>query len=368
MHYLVGSTPTLLMAALLLVVVGSLPALPAITGHLARLRVVVCVGAILAGALGFWLMIRHGSVLPDERPYRVVSQAAGELRKVTAANVVVIDGASYTLNAVKTELLEAELARLGYQVRAVRMAVGAANHFERYQMQESAINRLNGPADPKQNWVYMTEIQIGYDTQPLAQFAPNQDTARTYHYTTFENGWYALRALRSPGVEEPKPDWRWPLFRHTLINTFNVGALQRLTPKDAIEPGATRDTSRTRKSRFKFRGMERVRKAAKKPVPTAAIPSWLFDVREPRSRRLWHDYLDEFVYFGVPSTVPEQMQFISGFCQATPVKCIVPDAELLDALDDETCWSNPGHVSGIGATTYSPWLARALAASGALKK
>ena len=82
----------------------------------------------------------------------------------------------------------------------------------------------------------------------------------------------------------------------------------------------------------------------------------------------WQGYLDELVYFGVPSTAEEQMSHISGFCAATQAKCIAPDAELLGELDNKAYWRNAGHVSFRGAKIYSRWLARALAKSGALVK
>jgi hypothetical protein len=368
MHHLVGSTPTLLLAALLLVVVASLPALPALTGRLARLPVVVCLVAIAGGATGFWVVLRYSRVLPEQFPYKVVRYAAAELQRAKAPNVVVIEGASYALSAVDTELLEAELATLGYEVHAVRIASAAANHFERHQMQRCTLDRLEGARDPRQHWVFLAEIQLGYDTQPLAQFVDNQDTARTYHYTTLENGWYAVQALKGVGVEEPKDEWRWPLLRHVLINGFNAGVLTRLLPEDAIELSTGAVNNRLPNSKFKFRGLTRVLDGASHPVPKDSLPSWLFDVREPRTRRLWQGYLDELVYFGVPSTAPEQMSHISGFCAATQVKCIAPDQELLSALDDKTYWRNAGHVSFRGAKIYSLWLARALAKSGALKK
>jgi len=367
MHHLVGSTPTLLMAALLLVVVASLPALPALAGRVARLRVLVCLAAILAGASGLWTLVRYGRVLP-EYPYNFVKYAATELQHVQAPNVVVIEGASYTLSAVDTELLEAELSRLGYGVSAVRIASAGANHFERHQMQRCTLDRLQGKPDPNQRWLLLAEIQAGYDTQPLAQFAHNQDTPRTYHYATLENGWYAMQALGGPGVEEPKEEWRWLLFRHALINSFNAGVLLRLAPEDAIEPSTGAVDGRLPIGKFKFGGLSRVLEGAQHPVPKASLPSWLFDVREPRLRRLWRGHLDELVYFGVPSTAPEQMSYISGFCSATGAKCIAPDAELLGALDDKAYWRNAGHVTFQGAKIYSSWLARALARSGALKK
>jgi hypothetical protein len=366
MEYLVGSTPTLLMAVLLLVLVASLPALPALEGRVARLRVVVCLAAVLGGAFGFALFVRHGRVLPNAFPSKVVRYAAEELRRAKARNVIVIEGASYALSAVDTELVEAELSSLGYEAHAVRIAAAAANHFERHQMQRDVLTRLPGPRDAKQHWVYLAEVQSGYDRQPLAQFVDNQDTERTYHYTNFENGWYALQALGGEASEAPPKAWRWPLLRHTLINGFNAGALRRLVPEDTIDLSTGRVTNRLKSRRFKFQGMKRVLKA--KPAPAGAIPDWLFAVREPRAHELWRGYMDELVYFGVPSTTPEQMSHIRGFCRLTKAKCIEPDAELLEALDDKGLWRNAGHVSFKGAKVYSLWLARALAKSGALER
>jgi hypothetical protein len=370
MQHLVGSTQTLVLAALLLVVVASLPSLPSLVGRAARWRVPGVLIALVGSMFLLHIALRHGRVMPDLLPYRVVRNAEVELEKAVEPNVIVVDGASYVLNGVDPEVLEETLRELGYQNRVVRFAAGAANHFERFHMQQSALLRSRRAPDPKQRWVYMTEVQRGYDAEPLAQFGDNQDTSRTYHYMTPENAWSAYKALSAPGSDVPlRGAWRWPLLRHALINASSTGAFQRLVPDETMRLHTGRVVDPPRRARFKFRGMRKVIKAAHKRGPKAVVPVWLPRVREPRSRRLWQPRLDALVYFGLPTTSPEQMTYIRAFCRSTKAPCLAPtDKEMLKALDEKSEWRNATHLSRSGAITYTRWLARALAETGVLQK
>lgn len=370
MQHLFGSTQTLLLAALLLVVVASLPAAEALTGSRARLRVPVTLAAIVGGFVLFGLALRESPVLPDVLPYRVVRYAAVELDQAVEPNVLVFDGGSYVLNGVDTEILEAELGKLGYEARALRFAAGAANHFERYHMQASALRRTSRKPEPRQRWLYLTEVQREYDAQPLAQFGDNLDTARTYDYLTVQNAFHAVRALRAPDSEVPLDGaWRWPLLRHTLINATSTGAFQRLVPEAGLGFHTGEVSDPPRRGRFKFKGMSSTLSAARRKSPKAGVPGWLSQVREPRSRELWADRLDELVYFGLPTTKPQQVDYVRAFCRSTRAKCFAPaEKQLLQELDDKRFWRNATHLSRAGAIVYTRWLARQLADSGALQK
>jgi hypothetical protein len=360
-QYLLGPIATLIVAALLLVLVGALPALPALSrgSWKARLAVLVPALAFGLGATGIWLAFEYGGVMANSYLSCTVKYAAEELNGATEPIVLVIDGGSYVLNGVDTPYLTDEFKKQGFDVRAVRLAAGAANHFERYRMAQQAIERLRSKK-PGQRWIYLAEVQQGYDSQPLAQFAKNQDSARSFHYMTLRNAWASVRALRSPGSQAPEA-WRWQLFRHTLINSVSVGALSRFVPEAEIEPGSGRVTPR-RGSRFRFEGMSSQLSSLQQPAVAGMLP-WLRDVREARSRRLWRPYASELVYFGVPSTTVEQLTYVRQFCGATPRKCISPaDPDLLNALDSVGFWRDNGHLSKKGADVYSRWLARQLVA------
>lgn len=367
MQHLLGSTQILLIAALVLVLVASLPALPALTGEDAWLALPAFLGTLLAGSAAIWQGFEHSRVAIDSLPGRVMRYAVAGLSRAEAPNVVVIDGGSFVLNGVDAPSVEKELARLGYEASVVRLAMSGANHFERYRLQQTIVQRLSRARQKGQHWVYLAEVHAGYDRSPLDQFGGNQDTSRAYQYTTLGNSWNALRALESPGVKQPLGgEYAWPLLRHTLVNAFNVGAGERYVPEDAVEMGAGRafDAKPIRK----FRGLGALIKLAKKSkVPPKMLP-WLKDVRDPRTRRLWRRYLTHFVYFGVPSTQSFQLSYVKSFCAATEQPCISPDAELLADLDDRKYWRNAGHMRVPGAMIYSRWLAQRLAEAGVLKK
>lgn len=357
----------MLLAALLLVLVASLPA-PALATPRAWLRVLVCGGSLLLTSGLVWQAFDRGHVLVDEFPYRIMRYAAGELRAAREPNVVVIDGGSYVLNGVDSATISAELAQLGYQARVVRLAVSAANHFERYRMQEELVQRLRGPANARQRWIYLAEVQAGYDRIALSQFDSNQDSKRLYQYTTIDNSWNAYRALQTPGVELPLHGaYRWSLFRHTLINAFSVGATSRYAPEDSVELGGG-DVTEMRLNRLHFGGLKDQIKLARKAEREPDMLPWLKDIRERRLRNLWRGYLTHYVYFGLPTTKIAQLRHVRSFCAATTYPCIAPDAELLGDLDDRKYWRDVGHMRKPGAKIYSRWLAQQLASSGVLQK
>ncbi len=364
MELLLGSTPTLALAALLLVIVASLPSLAGLRG---RTAVPLCVMAVLAAVALVWHGVDRSRVMTNAFPSRVVRYAAQALNAAKASNVVLLEGGSYVLNGVDSTTVADELQALGYSVEVVRFAAGAANHFERYRMQQGIVWRLKRGPRAGQRWIYLAEAQSGYDRLPLAQFENNQDTDRSYHYLTLSNSWNAAQAVASPGVGEPlEGAWRWALFRHTLVNSFNAGLAMRLVPEDELDLSGG-DVSPRRRQRFRFRGLDRLIAAQESPTTPAPQYSWTTKIREPRLRHLWQSYLSDFAYFGVPTTGREQLEYVRDFCKATKVKCIAPtDVTLLRALNNRNHWANATHLSLKGARIYSRWLARELAQNGLL--
>lgn len=365
MSHLVGSTSTLIVALCLLVIVGSLPALPAVSGLRARIAPLFTLLAILAAAAGIWLMLERPGTLLDQFPGRIVRYGAEELNAAKEPTVLIIDGGSYVINGVDCNDLMKELRKLGYKVRALRLASGAANHFERFRMQQRVVKRLRSK-NPKQRWVFLAEVQHGYDSAPLAQFTENPSTDRAYDYSTLANAWYATTALRTPNVTVP-PEWRWSLFRSTLINSFNAGALLRLSDEDTVDVGGGRVAARKR-SKVKIRDGVKQQIAMLDAPPKSDTYPWIEDIRERRIRRLWKPYLSDFVYFGLPSSWPEQLAYIRKFCSTTRDPCIAPaDAQLLSDLDDAEKWRDRSHMSKKGATIYTRWLAQELVRRGIVK-
>lgn len=208
-------------------------------------------------------------------------------------------------------------------------------------------------------------MQQDYDNNPLAQYLENVDTERTFDYSTLSNAWFAAAALGSPGVTSP-PAWRWKLSRNTLINSFSAGALLRMSAEADLEPGGGRVSKRGRQN-FKFRGLRAQLGSLLHTEPPERLP-WLQDIREARIRRLWQPFTQELVFFGVPSTRPNQLAYVRGFCNGKPQPCVAPeDPELLQQLDDADNWRDPSHMSKAGATLYTRWLARQLVSRGLVK-
>lgn len=357
MEHLVGQTPTLVIAVVLLVIVGSLPALPAEVGARGRAVLITPLLSCVVCAAGLWQALEHGRVLPDTFGSKVVKYAASELGRAREPLVLVFDGGSYVLNGVDVGFVLEELHAAGVRAEAVRIAAGAANHFDRYRMQQQVVERL-GQKQPGQRWIYLTEVSEGYDTNPLTQFTDNLDTDRTYHYVTLSNALAMAGAVSSRGVRVPEA-WRWDLTRHAAVNAFNAGALSRLVPEAGLESGGGRVNDRTR-ANFRFRGLAEEIAVTHKRVRGEILP-WLSRIREPRSKQLWQDYASELVYFGVPSTSVDHLTYARSFCRASKQPCIAPDDPvLLAALDGARFWRDQSHMTRKGAAIYSHWLAQQL--------
>jgi hypothetical protein len=255
-------------------------------------------------------------------------------------------------------VLSRELRALGHSVDVIDLALNASNHFERFRMYED-LTRGASAAPPGQRWIYLAEVQLGYDRSPVAQLERNHDSARAYYYLSAANAFHAARALRSANIDAV--DIRgmdWLLVRHALIHTFNVGLGARLVPAVEAEPPVRPQRSSRRRRGFRFDRTPLLNEA-RTPGPASPLPEWLFDVRERREKELWSRYGAGWVYFGVPSTAPEQLRHIRSFCAATEELCIAPDLPLLERLG-ATSWHDAGHMSAVGAKAYSAWLAREL--------
>ncbi len=358
-----GLIPTLLAAALLLVLVGSLPTAG---GRSARWGALVYLVALLGGVTELNHVLNGSQALPSTEASKVVKYAVAELSRAREKNVLLIDGGSLADHAIDSVVLDRELTRLGYSTHTVRLTLSGANHFERYRLQQDVERRFAGKRRPKQRWLYLAEIQWMYDVKPLATFYRNEGTLRSYHYLTPENAVFATLAMRSPNVT-PTEAWLEPLLRHALINGFNVGVGSRLVSMDEIEASNGR-TKRDRRHHPAFLGLSEQLSALVQPAgPSVDLP-WLFSIRERRERHLWKPYVDTFVYFGVPAPQPNQLAHERGFCTSTQRPCIAPDKPLLEALDRATVWRDRAHMNVLGSDVYSRWLAQKLADSGYLRK
>ncbi len=358
-----GPISTLVAAALLLVLVGSLPSG---VGRSARFGVLVYLAALLGGVATLGHVLNGSRALPSTEASKVVKYAIAELEQATAKNVLLIDGGSFADHAVDVFVLDRELAQLGYSAHAVRLTLSGANHFERYRLQEDVERRLDGRPRPRQRWLYLAEVQRMYDVKPLATFYRNEGTVRSYHYLTPESAWYATLAMRTHNVA-PTESWFEPLLRHALVNGFNVGVSSRLVSIDEIAAANGR-TKRDRRHHAAFLGLsEQLSAIAQPPGPAVDLP-WLFDIRERREQRLWRPYVDSFIYFGVPAPQPTELAHERAFCAATRRPCIAPDKSLLETLDQPSFWHDRAHMNVLGSDIYSRWLAQRLVAGGYLRK
>src|SRR5688572_19695170 len=204
-----GSTATLGIAALVLVLVASLPAVP---GRAAWACFVAWGVAVLAAAL----LIGRGADALGYRvpgpPSAVRKYAVAQLNQASEKNVLLIEGASYAEGAIDAKQLREELAALGYSTRPVRIALGGANHFERHRTYADVAGSVTSTPLPGQRWLFLAEVHVTYDANPLSQFPRNQDSARAYHYLDAGNAFYASLATSGPGVRQAGSELYWSVF------------------------------------------------------------------------------------------------------------------------------------------------------------
>lgn len=353
-------------AVTLLLIVGSLPAA---NGRLRPWLFAVPLLTLLLGAAVFKRGVRQAELVPRSSVSSTLKYAIAEFQAARETNVLLIDGGSLAQKGIDAGLLEKELERRGYSVRAVRLALSAANHFERYELYRDLVDRLPRSAHPGQRWILLAEACVQYDLEPLAQFHGNRDTTRALHYLTPANALQAILALRDPELDPPAVGfWQWDFARQVAINAFNVGEANRLVPFDEVKA----DRGAVPGSRERLRrnvDIEPILSEIRRPTPDPAPPRWLKRIRERRLSQLWGDRLDEVVYFGTPSTRVDQLKHVRGVCGKTKRKCIPPtDPEQYRRLESRGYWIDEAHLNRKGAREYTKWLAQRLVEANVLHR
>jgi len=354
----------ILAAVALVVIAGSLPATAA------RLRPsgwLVLAAAVVAGAVAFERGRRATDYVPKSSVSSTLKYALRRVEGAREPTLLFVDGGSLAQKGVDARLLEQELSRRGYSVRVVRLALTAANHFERLEFYRELLRRLPNVSHPGQRWVLLAEACVQYDLQPLAQFHGNRDTVRALAYLSPATAYDALSAQRDPRLDQPSEGpWRWDLARQVSINAFNVGVTDRLEPLEHVraESGGVPNSRDRLRERFDVgKLLEELRHLTPDPEP----PKWLRRIRERRLLDVWGPRLDDIVYFGTPSTRVEQLKHVRGVCRSTTRKCIPPtDKKLYKKLDSNSLWLDEAHLNREGARIYTAWLAARLVKEGVL--
>jgi hypothetical protein len=153
--------------------------------------------------------------------------------------------------------------------------------------------------------------------------------------------------------------------RHALVNAFNAGVVSRLVPEEEIKP--VTGLAGRGQPRFDY-DFQALLRELQEPGPAIPIPPWVFEIREPREQAIWRTFDARWIYYGVPSTRPDQLRYIRSFCAVTKAPCVRPDERLIRELERPTHWRNAGHLNRNGAKIYSRWLAEELARLGVLAK
>lgn len=353
----------------LLVVVAALPA----AGRLRAITALaVAVGFLVVTAGAIRWEVREKRYVPKNHPMRIARYGVDRLKEAIrhpSDNLLIVEGGSYASRAIHPLILQRTLKKLGYRTEVVQVSLSAANHFERFQLQDDILRYSGFLKQPRKRHhvVLLTEVQYNYDRTPLAQFMENLDTDRTYYYVSPATVWFGLRALHSEGVRNDDVS-AWELLRHGMVNGFNVGISSRFEPWRRNTPLTGHQRNRGR-GRSKVKNLPRLIAAATKPLGKTTHLPWLSNIREARLRDLWGGSLDEWVSYGIPTRQPNYIEWTREYCAESSEPCIaVDDPRLLEALGKGSKWYDWGHLSSAGAEVYTKWLAKRLVATGVLVK
>lgn len=328
---------------------------------------------LLLGAGTIKVLLGANGYLPNTGALRLLSSVERQMHEALAdpsvERILLLEGSSYSARGVDGPLLAKLMSRDGPRTAMVQVSLDGANHFERSWVLGNALRSLD-PAEKARlqsvDLVLLSEIQHQYDIDPFNGFERNLHTNRTFSYMSPVNAWAGLRAVHSVGAEAPLSAWALlpSVLSHAAINAFSIGMAYRSTKLEDVSPRNGYNPLHKRKKRFRYHGdmkpviarVEELNRTGVEPRPRLA---WLAGIKEARFRGLLDGAIDEVVHYAVPSTDPNDLEYVSGFCAApSPEPCIgYADPALLKRLDRRADWNDRRHMRVGGARKYTEWFA-----------
>jgi hypothetical protein len=286
------------------------------------------------------------------------------------ANIVLIDGGSCAARAINYKLLEKILSARGYSVMALQFSKPGAPHIERkYGFEQfakfigpQALKRMN-----KKNVVFLREVHLSYDMNPIAQFTGNYYTNSALAYLRPGNAWLALRAAwqcRNQKVTATAitPETMVELAKHGLANAFNIGAAYRFMPMQDVPASDPVFDLGKKVDRFKYCG----------PSLNTILATSTVEPLNVNWQALVDDQLAHLglkfkpAYFAIPSLYAPQMAYCKSVTGKTPYLTFTRDPAFLSKFDNPQSWYDEQHLLRSGCELYTAWLADQIIAQGLL--
>jgi hypothetical protein len=336
-----------------------------------RLEIPFVVIGFIVFAVFLRVIATRFDVYPDTWALHLAKNIERQLQSALAddsvQDIIFFEGSSYSARGLDGAMFGRLVGKkLNRNTRVVQMTLDGANHFERSWVLDTVLSRLD-----EEQWArlrskhvtLMSEIQRGYDFDPLNGFIRNQGTLRTYAYMTPLNAVDGLRAVSSlGGLAVTSTAVLFPhVATHVLINAFSIGMAERGITFEEVAPAAGYQPLARSKRGFRFGGMRDVLAEARNPgVNGLAPPSWLDQVKLPRYRRIFSGALDDVGYYAVVSTESADLEYAEAFCRHHREELCLTygDGALIRKLDRRSDWNDARHMRKSGAVKFTRWFAR----------
>lgn len=358
----------LLLALLALIVLRSL--IVRIGERRAWTAIVLYLATAMVGMWAIHQTIWSLQLVPPSATAKVLRGAIDDLKAQLAVDdgsaILLIDGGSFPARGLDGEKFAAAVQRAsGRRIRAVQLTLPAANHFERFRMYEALLDSLSeqelAQVSSREVWL-MLEVQAEYDVAPLAQFAKNAFSDRTYWYMSPANALQVLRSLLIVSQGSLAADLKAAglVGLHALVNASNIGTAGRAVRLGKVPAAPGYAPLRNKDWRGRFPGTSAVARSLRYRGETVDWSRYTWNERRriPRLRRLLEHHVDKMLFYSMATMKSSQMRYAKEFCLRTPEPCMAPDGNVLRRLNHPSMWFDGGHLSRRGADVYTGWLAQ----------
>ncbi len=332
----------------------------------------------MVGTLSMGPLFRSLGYVDNTAPEGLIAENLTLLRQdLPTANIILIEGGSYTSRGLNRKLLQKILISEGYSATVVQFSMPGANHLERYHVLRRFISELSKEEKStisESNLIIMNEIQLGYDINPLAGFERNEFSDRTYAYLFPRNALLAWKVLSENKTSASNGISFRVLLNHSIVNVFNIGLIRRVVHSAGLKRVDGFQPLEATNKKYIFTGLaERAIFFKKKPSLPFYSHKWLTLFREKNFYSLFESMeAKHFIFFSVACVHSSYQQYANSFCvhaHADKKKCLdATDPSLLYALDQSELWHDGGHLTRKGSDVYTNWFAGRLIESGVLVK
>lgn len=289
-------------------------------------------------------------------------------------NIIFIEGGSHAARGVDYQLLQTCLQDEDYSALVLQFSFPGANHFERMWALDRFSEWLDHDSSQKlmnRNLIILREAYSGYDYAPLAQFKRNLYRDRALSYLQPSIALLATYGYLVFNHDKKIPiewDMLHDLVNHGLINTFNIGLINRAAFLSRIDSPPPLFNIDLKNKTFKYEGIDQLLKETAKYTPSKqlylgwkakTVDRWILNI-EP-----WN----HIAYFGTPMLRPGTLSHLNRYKSpelGTMVLSYEGEFDFVKRFAHSDCWYDRGHLARKGAQIYTQWLSEKIIQNGLL--